>query len=201
MAFFRLAAGNRSVLIHQLTKHQTQAPFKKQKGEVQRVAFHPSRPQFFVAVRCSSIPRQSCYSRLCLRADPTLHPDVRPARSAARQDPQPRTQVDLFARRSPSRRFVPPPLLVETPLTSSLRQPHRRFLRQASRLARPRPRLDALQDAPVPLARSPLRLLLPRLPPLPLHLGRRVNPHLPFDRLLGPPHQPAHRSSQGPEGP
>lgn len=43
-------AGNRSVLIHQLTKHQTQAPFKKQKGEVQRVAFHPSRPHFFVAV-------------------------------------------------------------------------------------------------------------------------------------------------------
>ena len=49
------AAGNRSVLIHQLTKHQTQAPFKKQKGDVQRVAFHPSRPQFFVAVRSSSV--------------------------------------------------------------------------------------------------------------------------------------------------
>jgi len=44
-------AGNRSVLIHQLTKHQTQAPFKKQKGEVQRVAFHPSRPHFFVATQ------------------------------------------------------------------------------------------------------------------------------------------------------
>lgn len=43
-------AGNRSVLIHQLTKHQTQAPFTKQKGEVQRVSFHPSRPHFFVAV-------------------------------------------------------------------------------------------------------------------------------------------------------
>ena len=39
------------MLIHQLTKHQTQAPFKKQKGEVQRVAFHPSRPHFFVATQ------------------------------------------------------------------------------------------------------------------------------------------------------
>lgn len=45
-------AGSRSVLIHQLTKHQTQAPFTKQKGEVQRVSFHPSRPHFFVAVSC-----------------------------------------------------------------------------------------------------------------------------------------------------
>ncbi|ORY81831.1 NUC169 domain-domain-containing protein [Leucosporidium creatinivorum] len=44
-------AGNRSVLIHQLTKHQTQAPFTKQKGEVQRVSFHPSRPHFFVATQ------------------------------------------------------------------------------------------------------------------------------------------------------
>lgn len=49
---FSDTAGNRSVLIHQLTKHQTQAPFTKQKGEVQRVSFHPSRPHFFVAVSC-----------------------------------------------------------------------------------------------------------------------------------------------------
>lgn len=48
--YFDFVAGNRSVLIHQLTKHQTQAPFKKQKGDVQRVAFHPSKPHFFVAV-------------------------------------------------------------------------------------------------------------------------------------------------------
>ncbi|GAA5838859.1 hypothetical protein JCM3766R1_004231 [Sporobolomyces carnicolor] len=44
-------AGARSVLIHQLSKHQTQAPFSKMKGDVQRVAFHPSRPHFFVATQ------------------------------------------------------------------------------------------------------------------------------------------------------
>ncbi|KAM0791153.1 hypothetical protein ACM66B_005638 [Microbotryomycetes sp. NB124-2] len=44
-------AGARSVLIHQLTKHQTQAPFAKLKGEVQKVLFHPSRPQFLVATQ------------------------------------------------------------------------------------------------------------------------------------------------------
>ncbi|GAA5909660.1 hypothetical protein JCM6882_008457 [Rhodosporidiobolus microsporus] len=44
-------AGARSVLIHQLSKHHTQAPFAKLKGEVQKVQFHPSRPQFFVATQ------------------------------------------------------------------------------------------------------------------------------------------------------
>ncbi|GAA6060488.1 hypothetical protein JCM10212_007119 [Sporobolomyces blumeae] len=44
-------AGARSVLIHQLSKHQTQAPFSKMKGDVQRVAFHPNRPHFFVATQ------------------------------------------------------------------------------------------------------------------------------------------------------
>ncbi|GAA5911852.1 hypothetical protein JCM5296_004539 [Sporobolomyces johnsonii] len=44
-------AGARSVLIHQLSKHQTQAPFSRMKGDVQRVAFHPSRPHFFVATQ------------------------------------------------------------------------------------------------------------------------------------------------------
>ncbi|GAA5820298.1 hypothetical protein JCM11251_005563 [Rhodosporidiobolus azoricus] len=44
-------AGARSVLIHQLSKHHTQAPFAKLKGEVQRVQFHPGRPQFFVATQ------------------------------------------------------------------------------------------------------------------------------------------------------
>ncbi|BGP16275.1 hypothetical protein JCM10213_007719 [Rhodosporidiobolus nylandii] len=44
-------AGARSVLIHQLSKHHTQAPFAKLKGEVQKVQFHPGKPLFFVATQ------------------------------------------------------------------------------------------------------------------------------------------------------
>lgn len=43
-------AKNLAVLIHQVTKHQTQSPFKRLKGLVQKVAFHPIKPIFFVAV-------------------------------------------------------------------------------------------------------------------------------------------------------
>lgn len=41
--------GGRSVLMHQITKHSTQAPFSRLKGVVQCVAFHPTRPHFLVA--------------------------------------------------------------------------------------------------------------------------------------------------------
>ncbi|GAA6007315.1 ribosome biogenesis protein ERB1 [Rhodotorula paludigena] len=44
-------AGARSVLIHQLSKHHTQAPFAKLKGDVQRIQFHPLKPHFYVATQ------------------------------------------------------------------------------------------------------------------------------------------------------
>lgn len=44
-------AGSRSVIIHQLSKFQSQNPFKILKGDVQRVMFHPLRPIFFVATQ------------------------------------------------------------------------------------------------------------------------------------------------------
>ncbi|RUS26667.1 rRNA processing-related protein [Jimgerdemannia flammicorona] len=44
-------AQNLAVLIHQTTKHQTQSPFKKLKGLVQRALFHPIKPIFFVATQ------------------------------------------------------------------------------------------------------------------------------------------------------
>ncbi|BGP48194.1 Ribosome bioproteinsis protein erb1 [Rhodotorula kratochvilovae] len=44
-------AGARSVLIHQLSKHHTQAPFAKLKGDVQVVQFHPLKPHFYVATQ------------------------------------------------------------------------------------------------------------------------------------------------------
>lgn len=54
-----------SVWIHQTSKRHSQAPFKKVKGSVQRVAFHPLKPHFFVAVRRISfsiltLPIETC---------------------------------------------------------------------------------------------------------------------------------------------
>ncbi|KAI9315488.1 NUC169 domain-containing protein [Dichotomocladium elegans] len=40
-----------AVLIHQTTKHQTQLPFRRLRGIVQKVAFHPIKPIFFVATQ------------------------------------------------------------------------------------------------------------------------------------------------------
>lgn len=37
--------------MHQLSKGVTQAPFKKTKGKVSRVLFHPTKPFFFVAAQ------------------------------------------------------------------------------------------------------------------------------------------------------
>lgn len=51
--FLNLAAsgtGQASVWIHQTSRRYSQAPFKNVKGAVQRVAFHPLKPHFFVAV-------------------------------------------------------------------------------------------------------------------------------------------------------
>ena len=43
-------AGSVSVVIHQLSKQRSQVPFRRGKGLVQCVRFHPTRPLFFVAV-------------------------------------------------------------------------------------------------------------------------------------------------------
>ena len=46
-----VTAANKAVLIHQLSRHATQSPFKKTGGAVQRVAFHPLKPWFFAATQ------------------------------------------------------------------------------------------------------------------------------------------------------
>ena len=38
-----------AVLVHQLSRGLTQTPFRKNKGRVVDVAFHPTKPFFFVA--------------------------------------------------------------------------------------------------------------------------------------------------------
>jgi ribosome biogenesis protein ERB1 len=42
---------NRAVAIHQLSRHTSQSPFRKSKGIIQRVEFHPFRPILFVATQ------------------------------------------------------------------------------------------------------------------------------------------------------
>ncbi|KAI0313825.1 BOP1NT-domain-containing protein [Amylostereum chailletii] len=43
--------GQGGVWIHQISRRHSQAPFKKIKGSVQLVLFHPSKPHFFVATQ------------------------------------------------------------------------------------------------------------------------------------------------------
>jgi len=43
--------GQGGVWIHQVSRRHSQAPFKKIKGSVQLVLFHPSKPNFFVATQ------------------------------------------------------------------------------------------------------------------------------------------------------
>ncbi|KAI9510437.1 BOP1NT-domain-containing protein [Russula earlei] len=43
--------GQGGVWIHQVSRRHSQAPFKKVKGSVQLVSFHPSKPNFFVATQ------------------------------------------------------------------------------------------------------------------------------------------------------
>lgn len=44
-------SSNLQVVIHQVSKRRTQNPFRKSKGLVQCVSFHPVRPYFFVATQ------------------------------------------------------------------------------------------------------------------------------------------------------
>lgn len=54
MASVMSEAGNRSVIIHQISTQRSQIPFAKPKGLVQCVLFHPVRPFIFVAVSNAS---------------------------------------------------------------------------------------------------------------------------------------------------
>ncbi|XP_022788889.1 ribosome biogenesis protein bop1-B-like [Stylophora pistillata] len=60
--------GNKSVFIHQMTKRRSQCPFKKSKGLIQRVLFHPTRPFLFVAtqrfIRVYNLTKQELTKKL-----------------------------------------------------------------------------------------------------------------------------------------
>lgn len=57
-----------AVLVHQLSKRASQNPFRKNRGRVVRVAFHPSKPFFLVAtqthVRVYNLARQALAKKL-----------------------------------------------------------------------------------------------------------------------------------------
>ncbi len=57
-----------AVLVHQLSKRATQNPFRKNRGRVVRVAFHPGKPFFFVAtqnhVRVYNLAKQALAKKL-----------------------------------------------------------------------------------------------------------------------------------------
>ena len=61
-------SGNTSVLIHQLSKHLTQSPFKKSKGIIMDAKFHPFKPQLFVCsqryIRIYDLSQQTLVKKL-----------------------------------------------------------------------------------------------------------------------------------------
>ena len=73
-----IAEGQGGVWIHQVSRRHSQAPFKKVKGAVQLVLFHPSKPHFFVAVRPARLP--------CVLAFPLLTAPCEPWGSHRRSD-------------------------------------------------------------------------------------------------------------------
>jgi len=58
----------KSVVVHQFSKRRSQCPFKKAKGQIQCVCFHPTRPFFFVAtqryVRVYNLQKQELSKKL-----------------------------------------------------------------------------------------------------------------------------------------
>eukprot|EP01129_Flabellula_baltica_P016196 TRINITY_DN8517_c0_g1_i1.p1 TRINITY_DN8517_c0_g1~~TRINITY_DN8517_c0_g1_i1.p1 ORF type:complete len:685 (-),score=187.72 TRINITY_DN8517_c0_g1_i1:35-2089(-) len=73
----------RAVLIHQLSKRQSQNPFTKSKGMVRYVQFHPSRPEFFVAtqthIRIYDLMEQKLEKKLLTGAKEISSFDIHPA--------------------------------------------------------------------------------------------------------------------------
>nr|XP_046217638.1 ribosome biogenesis protein bop1-like isoform X3 [Oncorhynchus gorbuscha] len=77
-------SSNLQVLIHQVSKRRTQNPFRKNKGLVQCVSFHPLRPYFFVAtqryVRVYNLIKQELTKKLMTNckwiSSMAIHPGV-----------------------------------------------------------------------------------------------------------------------------
>ena len=57
-----------SVVVHQLSKHSSQNPFRKNRGRITTTSFHPTQPLFLVAtqnnVRIYNLAKQSLVKKL-----------------------------------------------------------------------------------------------------------------------------------------
>lgn len=75
-------ANSKAVLIHQISKQSTQAPFSKNKGLVQRVLFHPTQPLLYVAtqdcVRIYDLVKQDLHKKLQSNAKWISSMDIHP---------------------------------------------------------------------------------------------------------------------------
>lgn len=60
--------GAKAVLVHQLSKHRTQSPFRRSRGIVQNARFHPFKPHLYVAsqryIRIYNLANQTLLKRL-----------------------------------------------------------------------------------------------------------------------------------------
>jgi len=76
-------ANSSAVLIHSISKRQTQSPFKKNKGRVETVKFHPSKPFFFVAtqkhIRVYNLSKQQLFKKLVSNVQWISSMDIHPA--------------------------------------------------------------------------------------------------------------------------
>lgn len=74
--------GNKSVVIHQLSKKRSQVPFKKSKGIISSVLFHPTRPYFCVAtkqyVRIYNLLKQELSKKLMTGCNSISSMDIHP---------------------------------------------------------------------------------------------------------------------------
>eukprot|EP01025_Chloroclados_australasicus_P042378 TRINITY_DN4507_c0_g1_i8.p1 TRINITY_DN4507_c0_g1~~TRINITY_DN4507_c0_g1_i8.p1 ORF type:complete len:725 (-),score=120.31 TRINITY_DN4507_c0_g1_i8:319-2268(-) len=72
----------KSVVVHQLSKRTSQCPFRKNKGRVRRVLFHPLKPLLFVAtnqsIRIYDLVKQALWKKLIASSamimDMSIHP-------------------------------------------------------------------------------------------------------------------------------
>lgn len=173
-------AGNRAVLIHQLSKHQTQAPFKRTKGAVQRIAFHPTKPHFFVATQ----RYVRVYDLLAQSLIKTLQPGLKWISSLDVHPMGDNVIVGSYDKR-----------LVWHDMDLSDR-PYK-ILKYVSRFCKPSSELT-IRRRQVPRQGHPFCCVLDPLSPLPFDLRRWLYPRVPRDGLLGPDDEPAPGTAKGP---
>ena len=86
---------SKSVFIHQLSKHSSQNPFKKNAGLIQCVQFHPSKPIFFVAVSTLSFLFVLVLNLISPSLDSEDSEGVQPHAARAGEEAPELVQVDL----------------------------------------------------------------------------------------------------------